>query len=197
MGRRATGTLAREEQATMAATQPDPDSPEAERLYAAFRQPLIRFFMRRVQDPADAEDLTQDVFSRLLRQPRGAEVTDIGGFVFQIAINLLRDRARRQQIRNEAQLSDVHSGRVAETIAEIVEDRDPERVLLGREGIQQVVRVLGELSERTRDIYVLFRLEKMKQRDIAELYGISQSTVEKEVMRATLHLALRFKRDER
>ncbi|MDB5581676.1 MAG: polymerase subunit sigma-24 [Bradyrhizobium sp.] len=179
------------------ASDPHGKDPATERLYAEFRAPLIRFFLRRVRDPADAEDLTQDVFSRLLRQQDSEGVADISGFIFQIAINLLRDRARRAQVRNEAMLSDVHPGRVDEIAAEFVEDRDPERVLLAREGVGQVVRVLAELSERTRDIYVLFRLEKMKQRDIATLYGISQSTVEKEVMRATLHLATRFKREDR
>ncbi|MDE2306564.1 MAG: sigma-70 region 4 domain-containing protein, partial [Gammaproteobacteria bacterium] len=45
--------------------------------------------------------------------------------------------------------------------------------------------------DRTRDIFVLFRLEHMKQKDIAALYGIAQSTVEKHVMRAVMHLATR------
>ncbi|MEI9927532.1 MAG: sigma factor-like helix-turn-helix DNA-binding protein [Sphingomonas sp.] len=80
---------------------------------------------------------------------------------------------------------------------EFVEDRTPERVLQGRDEVTEVVRALGELKERTRDIYLLFRLEQMKHREIAVLYGISQSTVEKEIMRATLHLAMRFRRDSR
>ena len=53
--------------------------------------------------------------------------------------------------------------------------------------------ILDELGQRTRDIYVLFRLESMKQKEIAALFGIARSTVEKEVMKATLHLALRCK----
>jgi DNA-directed RNA polymerase specialized sigma24 family protein len=32
----------------------------------------------------------------------------------------------------------------------------------------------------------------MRQKEIAALFGISASTVEKEVMKATLHLARRF-----
>lgn len=163
-----------------------------ERLYAEFRSPLLRFFTRRVRNPADAEDLTQEVFARLLRKADGADVDNLHGFVFQIAINLLRDRARRAQVRNEAKFFDIESRPIHELTAELVEDRDPERVLLAKEGVAQVVHALNELNERTRDIYVLFRLENMKQRDIAALYGIGQSTVEKEVMRATMHLATRF-----
>ena len=74
-----------------------------------------------------------------------------------------------------------------------MEDRDPERVLLARESYAEVLAALDELGQRTRDIYVLFRLESMKQKEIAALFGIARSTVEKEVMKATLHLALRCK----
>src|SRR3546814_18012524 len=80
---------------------------------------------------------------------------------------------------------------------ECVEDRSPERVLLGQDALQQVLAALAELNERTRDIYILFRLENIRQREIASLYGISQSTVEKEVMRATLHLARCTRSEER
>ncbi|WP_084250110.1 RNA polymerase sigma factor [Sphingomonas mali] len=169
----------------------------AEHLYAELRLPLIRFFMRRVKDRADAEDLTQEVFSRLLNSSNASSPVDPKGFVFQIAINLLRDRGRRGQVRNTALLSDVYFGPVDEIAGEFLEDRDPERVLLGRESVAQVVRALSELNERTRDIYILFRLENMKQHDIASLYGISRSTVEKEIMRVTMHLALRFERESR
>jgi RNA polymerase sigma-70 factor (ECF subfamily) len=51
---------------------------------------------------------------------------------------------------------------------------------------------LDELGGRTKNVFLLFRLEGMKQRDIAALYGIGVSTVEKIVMAATLHLAKRF-----
>ena len=72
---------------------------------------------------------------------------------------------------------------------EAVEDRSPERVLLGKQTLADVLRTLDNLGEKTRDIYILFRLENMKQREIAALLGIGQSTVEKHVIKATLHLA--------
>ena len=156
------------------------------------RAPLMRFFLRRVSDRADAEDLTQDTFMRLVATAETEEIEDPQAFVFRTALNLLRDRARRAKVRQSAQLIAVDQGRVSEITLEFVEDRTPERVLEGQNDVARVVSVLGELKERTRDIFVLFRLEKMKQGDIAALYGISRSTVEKEVMRATLHLAKRL-----
>jgi DNA-directed RNA polymerase specialized sigma24 family protein len=48
---------------------------------------------------------------------------------------------------------------------------------------------LDALGERVKNVFILFRLEGRKQKDIAALYGISVSTVEKHIMAATLHLA--------
>jgi RNA polymerase sigma-70 factor (ECF subfamily) len=156
------------------------------------RPALMRFFLRRLGDPVEAEDLTQEVLARLIGVSRQDAVEDPESFVFRIALNLLNDRGRRLRTRNQAQLGMVDPARVSELTLEFVEDRTPERVLQGKQDVARVVRILGELNERTRNIYVLFRLESMKQADIARLYGISRSTVEKEVMRATLHLSLRL-----
>jgi RNA polymerase sigma-70 factor (ECF subfamily) len=156
-----------------------------------FRGPLMSFFLRRVRDRSEAEDLTQDVFSRLLAKLEDGHVEDAEAFVFRVAANLLADRGRRMARRGGAPLSLEDNGAMVSglVVRECVEDRDPERVLLGQDALQRVLAALAELNERTRDIYILFRLENIRQREIASLYGISQSTVEKEVMRATLHLA--------
>ena len=75
--------------------------------------------------------------------------------------------------------------------SQLVEAISPERVLLSEDSLADVLRSLEELSELTRNIFILFRLENMKQKDIAALYGIGQSTVEKHVMRAMMHLSKR------
>lgn len=177
----------------MSANQPSRNEAELlARLDARFRGPLMSFFLRRNSDRAEAEDLTQEVFIRLIASTERGGVQDAHAFIFKIATNLLRDRSRRGATRAGAQLSDIDGHLVSALTHEFMEDRDPERVLLARVEIAEVLKALDELGQRTRDIYVLFRLEAMKQLQIAALYGVSVGTVEKEVARATLHLALRF-----
>jgi RNA polymerase sigma-70 factor (ECF subfamily) len=76
--------------------------------------------------------------------------------------------------------------------SELVEEISPERVLLSKDSLADVLRSLEELGELTRNIFILFRLENMKQKDIAALYGIGRSTVEKHVVKAVVHLAKRY-----
>jgi len=168
---------------------------KAAELARAFRAPLLAYFSKRVQSRNEAEDLTQEVFLRLLHHPDRHQGQSIEAYVFTIAANLLRDRAKsvsgalERQSRNVDLMMD--SGVYT---PDLIEDRTPERVLLGKETIEDVLGSLAELGERTRDVFILARLENMQHRDIAEMYGISVSSVEKMIMKAMVHLGARFLR---
>ena len=154
---------------------------EFEQLNRRFRPALMAFFLRRLANHAEAEDLTQEVFTRLMAL--GADgMRQADAYVFQMAANLLRDRGRREKVR-EAYRFGVLAG---EGVG--VEPLDPERVLAGRQSLGQIAAALREAPERTRSIFLLYRVEQMKKRDIAETYGISTSAVDKHLMKAMAHL---------
>lgn len=159
----------------------------------SFRVPLVAYFMKRVNSRNEAEDLTQEVFIRLLNHPDRNNGQTIEGYVFTIAANLLRDRAKSAATahRTRVQSLDVLDEKDAFS-ANLVEDRNPERVLVGRQTIQDVLDALAELGERTRDVFILARLENVQHREIATMYGISVSAVEKMMMKAMAHLGARF-----
>lgn len=160
-----------------------------EELTARFSGPLRSYFLRRVRDRHDAEDLTQEVLLRVLRAGEGEAIERPESYVFKVAANLLKDLRRQTTRRSTVMVQPVGDPQEAQDA--LVDERSPERVMLGQATLAQVLQALGELSELTRNVFILFRLENMKQKDIAALYGIAQSTVEKHVMRAVLHLATR------
>ena len=160
-------------------------------LAARFSAPLLSYFLRRVRDRAHAEDLVQDALLRVIRASELEVIEHPESYVFKVAANLLKD-SRRHAVRHPTvsypAFGEDQEGELEETL---VDERSPERVLDGETSLAEVMQALDELSELTRNVFVLFRLEHMKQKDIAALYGIAQSTVEKHVMRAVLHLARR------
>ncbi len=160
-------------------------------LGARFSAPLMSFFLRRLKDRSQAEDLTQEVLLRVLRACGGDAIENADGYVFKTAVNLLKDQARRALRHGTPHFLSIEDALDGELQSELVEGRSPERVLLSEDALGEVLAALKELGELTRNIFILFRLESMKQKDIAALYGISQSTVEKHVMKAVLHLATR------
>jgi RNA polymerase sigma factor (sigma-70 family) len=169
------------------------DAVTALELDRSFRGPLVAYFMKRVNSRNEAEDLTQEVFIRLLNHPDKNNGQTIEGYVFTIAANLLRDRAKSPATAQRARVQNIDGLDEKDAAsANLIEDRSPERVLVGRQTIQDVLEALAELGERTRDIFILARLENVQHREIAALYGISVSAVEKMVMKAMAHLGARF-----
>lgn len=164
----------------------------AENLYARFHAPLISYFRKRIGDRAEAEDLTQEVFVRLVKAEGAFSLVSAHAYVFTIAANLLRDRQRRaasHQLQAHYSLDQAVDGKYAD----LVEAIEPERVLRGREDLKLVLEALAELDERTRNIFLLFRLERLRQREIAAIYGISEGAVEKRILKASIHIAARLK----
>jgi RNA polymerase sigma-70 factor (ECF subfamily) len=164
------------------------------RLGERFSGPLLKFFLRRVRDREQAQDLTQEVLLRILRSSDAALIANPEGYVFKAASNLLLDH-RRRLLRNPTLRALPLEDLSGEFGVRLVEDRSPERVLLGEATLADVLSALNELSELTRNIFILFRLENVQQKDIAALYGIGLSTVEKHVTRAMLHLTTRCARE--
>lgn len=159
----------------------------ADALALRFRLPLLRFFERRVQSREDAEELTQEVFVRLLRRTDIVHVANLEGFVFVTAANLLKDfyrgRARRGASKTDS-IDDVDLASPHPDPSNVVEDRAELRVLL---------RAIEELSPKCRAVFVMHRLEEVPHAAIARRMGISVSMVEKHVAAALVQLRKRLK----
>ena len=162
--------------------------PDSIALVAPLRPALVKYFLRKCGNASEAEDLAQDVLVRALGKAQWESAEQAKGYIFRIAVNRWHDRNRRG-----------HShGTVIEwddtaTFAQ-AEESSPERVLSNEQELHAVVAALQELGERTRDVFMLYRLEHLKHGQIAEMFGISVSAVEKHVSKAVAHLARRAAR---
>jgi RNA polymerase sigma-70 factor (ECF subfamily) len=150
---------------------------DLEALNRRMRSALLAFFARRVGSASEAEDLTQEVFIRLARSD-GADIDCPDAYVFQIAANLLRDRARREKVR-----ADYREAKRLEDYIDI-DPLDPFRFAAGRQDLSHMARALAELPEKTRRIFTLYRIEAIDKRAIAESFGLSVRMVELHVQRA-------------
>ncbi|HTG37379.1 sigma-70 family RNA polymerase sigma factor [Sphingomonas sp.] len=153
---------------------------------ARFQPSLMRFFRRRVGDVAEAEDLVQDVFVRLAQRGDLDQVEHLGGYVFEAAANVLRDRDRRRKAR----AAGLHDPYDIEQHGGV--DFAPDRVLDGQERLRLASAALLELPERTRHVFLLRRVEGLRYQEIASRFGISVSAVEKHVQRAMAFLIERL-----
>jgi RNA polymerase sigma-70 factor (ECF subfamily) len=154
-------------------------------LAAEMRPALLKYFRRKCGNPAEAEDLTQEVLVRSLAHARWGSLEEAKAYIFRSAVNCWHDRLRRRVRQGTPLDIDTHPAGFPN------EEITPERVLSVEQELHLVVAALMELGERTRDVFMLVRLENLKQAQIAELLGISVSSVEKHLAKAIAHLARR------
>ncbi|PXA87683.1 RNA polymerase subunit sigma-24 [Caulobacter sp. D5] len=148
---------------------------------------LRRFIALRVGGGADVDDLVHEVFLRFARSPPDERVERLDSYLFQTAANLIRDRARRQQVRRLA-VPEIEEAAASQAPA------TPEQTLIDRETLTEVRRALADLPERTRHVFLLYRIDGLRHQAIADALGVSISTVEKDVRRAMAHLTRRVRR---
>ena len=161
------------------------DSLTVEALARGHHSSLLRYFKKRGVREEDAEDAVQEVFVRLSRRQGLSEIERIEGYLFETAANVAIDVQRHNRVRrfeSHVVYDDSHHGRP---------ECSSEAVFEGQEAIEQLLLGLRELPDRTRTIFILARLEHMKQSEIAQRLGISVSAVEKQLTKGLAYLAQR------
>lgn len=140
----------------------------------------MRYFRRKVGDEA-APDLVQEVFVRIAGGRQTESLINPPGYVRRIARNLLIDRARRKA--------------VADAVVVPLEPHHDRGVAAEQDGILEAAQLLAQyesaiqsMTEKTRRVYLLHRVEDMSYREIHLRLGISIATVEYHMMRAIAHI---------
>jgi len=148
-------------------------------LVARWEQPLFRFVYRLMPRQEDARDVCQETFLRILKKANRFRVgSRFSTWMYQIALNLCRDQARRTRrwnlvIASTPELPDRAQGPLAGDPAA----GDPSRVAERREKSSTVLRVLDRLPPEQREVLVLKEFEGLKFREIAEILDCPESTV--------------------
>jgi RNA polymerase sigma factor (sigma-70 family) len=146
-----------------------------ERLFQDHAEPLFAFLVYRTGDRQFAEDVVADTFERVLRSRtrfdprRGSEKN----WVYTIALNLVRDQARRQSVEIKAleRVGAYETGREHDAALGTVDDRD------------QLARALTALNDDEREAISLRFGSDLKLREVARVLGASESAVEKRISR--------------
>ena len=142
---------------------------------------LQTILRRRGQTHEDAEDLIQEAFLRLHVYCQSQEVREHEAFLTRTTLNLSVDRHRKAH-------SDLYSGEAIENLLLVDLRPTPDEELATQERLSQVGVVLDALAPRTREVFLMHRVEGNSCGQIAKAFGISVSAVEKHIARAVLAL---------
>jgi RNA polymerase sigma-70 factor, ECF subfamily len=158
-------------------------------LYERYQGPIFRFAWHMSGNSATAEDVTQEVFMLLIRNPKNYDPAkgSVAGYLFGIARNLTRrrlDRSRLDEPLAEEWTQASETGPASET--DLLADLTRVELL----GCLQKA-VLG-LPDQYREVIVLCDLEEMSYPDAAGVLQCPPGTIASRLHRARLMLKARL-----
>jgi len=146
------------------------------RLMDRWQVPLRAFLYRSTQNEHDALDLAQETFVRIYRhRARYRAGARFSTWMFQIALNLARDHARRQRRRPTAPLDEA---------PEPTTSRHPGHEATEAEAAAAVRAAIAQLPEDLREAVLLSEFEQLSHAEIAEIAGATPKAIETRLYRA-------------
>ena len=150
----------------------DGDAAAFDALYRRYEKPLFDFIFRMAPNAADSESLFQETFFRLVRaKERYRATAQFKTWLYQIAVNLCRDRARRMKHRSYFSLNTplLPDGEGGGDVQDLVSDPAPpvDTSLESRELEAVVKGAVESLPEDEHLIVVLKEYQGLKYSEIA------------------------------
>mgnify|MGYP000317723887 FL=1 len=150
-----------------------------EAVFLSNRERLLGFL--RAHGAGDAaEDILQELWIKITAAPTGPIAQPLS-YLYRAANNLMLDRYRSQQ---QATKRDHDWTEAATTLPGTSDEPSTERRLIAREQLSIMQRTIDALGERAAGIFRRHRIDGVGQRDIAQEFGVSISTVESDLRRA-------------
>ncbi|BET67364.1 RNA polymerase sigma factor SigZ [Opitutales bacterium ASA1] len=163
----------------MIATQPAFAAPIGTEQVVRFRDPVRRFVGARVRNDALADDLTQEIFVRVLRRlPEVRDHRRVVGWIFQIARNIVADHFRRSRPATALLEMDGAEESSHESVGGVEEARLRDELT---DYVREVVKTLPPIH---REAILLTEYEGMTQAELARHLGIGLSAAKSRVQRA-------------
>jgi RNA polymerase sigma factor (sigma-70 family) len=139
------------------------------------RAALHRYLQRFTSGAEDVEDLVQETYVRMYSLPDYRKIESPRALLFRIAHNMAVERARRQSTQATDSVADLELLNVYSTEAPADEQID------ARQRFESFCAAVDRLPPLCRRVFVLRKVYRLSHDEIAEVLGVSHSTIEKHV----------------
>lgn len=167
------------------------DQKALEELFYRTYPRLSDFASRIVRDPRVAEDILQEVFIKLWEKKDRIEAVNIEAYLFRLVRNACLDYIKFLKVVGEGEL-ELGSIQQTEELYRIDFVRDEPYLLIQEELKLEIEKTIESLPPRCREVFILSKMEGLKNREIAEKLQINIKNVERHLVRATQTFRQKF-----
>ncbi len=152
-------------------------------LVRRYKTPIYNFIIRQLRHPTVSEDLTQDVFLRVVQNAADFKhEARFSTWLYTIARNLCIDQIRKASHRRHPSLDrPVGGNEDARPLVESIADKHPrasvERTASSTEVGVRIAAAVEALPEDQREVFLLRQLANLPFKDIAQITGVGENTV--------------------
>ncbi len=149
-------------------------------LFDRYQRRILNFLARMTMDRTVAEDLTQNVFLRMIRYRNSYQAGNkFQSWIYQVARNVFSDHYQANKNR-KSDFADVE--KMSDTMI------DPEEGREQHEQEETLRRSLSLLSDEQRELLVLTRFQHMKYEEVAAIMDTTVANIKVRVHRAIAKL---------
>ena len=156
-------------------------------LYDRYRRPVYSTVYRIIQDSAEAQDATQEVFVKLHRSLRSwnSRKAKFSTWLYRLAANHAIDCWRLRRRRAEEQMAEDSTEKALREspLGEAI--RSPYYEVESKEKIDEIRRSVDALPDLQKKVFILRYFQELKLEEIAELENCSLGTIKTSLFRAT------------
>lgn len=149
-----------------------------EKLFKELSPRLQRFIQSKGADTLQAADMAQESFLKLWQNCSKVTPERALSYLFTVASNLNIDISRKAKTKLKYLRNQTGKSRV----------EDPDFILRTEEFKTKLEAAMDEMTEGSRAVFIMSRIDDMKYREIAESLNISVKAVEKRMSKALKHL---------
>lgn len=162
-------------------------------LFDSYYPRLRGYALRFVKEEETIRDILQETFIKFWEKRSSLNNISLASLLFAMVRNACINYLKHLQIVEQYNLEYISKAEGKEELYYLDFQIDPEYSFLYKELQEQITLVIDSLPPRCREVFLLSRMKKMKNRDISQALNISSTAVEKNIARALSYFVKHFK----
>lgn len=161
-------------------------------LYDKFSSRIYNTTLGILQNPEDAEDVTQEVFIQIHRSINNfKKESALSTWIYRISVNKAFEFIRSK--KRKKRFAIVKSIFAKEEVEEPVDFIHPGIITENKERGKILFKAIGKLSDKQKSVFILNKVEGLSYKEISDIMKLSLSSVESLIFRARENLKRELK----